>query len=75
MSLALCNQFVFVFAELAFNDLLHEINGYVHIIACLLRADDTAFDGDRDLDFLAPFLHAESYDDFCFRSEVPFKFS
>src|SRR5699024_869064 len=61
VSLALCDQLVLIFAKLAFNDFLHEINGYVHIIACLLRADDTAFDGDRDLDFLAPFLHAESY--------------
>ena len=75
MSLALCDQLVLVFAELSLDDLLHEIDGYVHIIACLLRADDIALDRDRHLDLLTSFLHAECYDDFCFRSEVPFKFS
>ena len=53
MSLILGNQLVFVFAELAFNDLLYKIDGYIHVIACLLRADNVPFYGDCHLDFLA----------------------
>ena len=75
MSLTSGNQLIFVFAELALNNLLNKIDRYIHVAACLLRADDTALYGDRHFDLLTFLLHTERYDDFCFRSEVPFKFS
>src|SRR5699024_8936497 len=75
VSLAPGYQLVFVFAELTFDDLLDKIDGDIHIIACLLRTDGISLYGDRHLDLLTFLLHTEGYDDFCFRSEVPFKFS
>ena len=75
MSLASGNQFVFVFAKLAFDDLLDKIDGDVHVIACLLGTDDVSLDRDRYLNLLTFLLYTECHDDYCFRSAVPFKFS
>ena len=75
MSLASGNQFVFIFAKLSFNNLFYKINGYIHIIAGLLRADNVSFYRNGHFNLLTFFFHTECYDNFCFRSEIPFKFS
>ena len=48
MSLITSDQFVFIFAKLAFDDLFYKINGNIHIIACLLRTDNISFDSEEE---------------------------
>ena len=74
MSLAARDQLVFIFTELTLDHLFYQVNGYVHVIACLLGTNDIALHRDRDLDLLPFLLHTERYDDFRFRSEIPFEF-
>ncbi len=50
-------NFVFVFAKLAFDDLLYQIDGYVHIVAYLLGTDDISFYRNGNLNFLSFFLY------------------
>lgn len=69
------DEFVFVLTKLAFNDLLYQVDGYVHVIAGFFSTDNVALNRDSNLDFLFVFLYTESYDDFCIRKEVTFQFS
>ena len=50
-------NFVFVFAKLAFDDFLYQIDGYVHIVAYLLGTDDISFYRNGNLNFLSFFLY------------------
>ena len=73
--LMLCNQFIFIFLQLSFNDLLHQVDGNIHVVACLLRADDTALHRDRHFNLLPFLLHAQGHDHFRIRGEVFFQFA
>ncbi len=67
------DQFVFVFTKLAFDDLLNQVDGYIHIIAGFLGADNAAFYRNRNFDLLFIFLYTECYDDLCIWKEIPFQ--
>ena len=41
----------------------------------LVRADNVSFYRNGHFNLLTFFFHTECYDNFCFRSEIPFKFS
>ena len=60
--LMLVRNFILLFLKLPFNDLLHQINGDIHIIARLLRSDDASFYRDRHLNFLPVLLNAQRQD-------------
>ena len=75
MSLAAGYKLVLIFAKLTLDDLFHKINGDIHIITGLFRTNDISFYRNCDLDLLTSLFNAESYINFCLRSEVPFKFS
>ena len=65
-------QLVFIFPELAFNNLLYQINRYIHIGAFLLGADNVALYRNGYLNLLMFFLHTQGYVNFRIRSKVPF---
>ena len=52
------DQFVFIFPELAFDDLFYQVNGYIHVVTFFFRADDPALYRDGNFDFLAFSLNA-----------------
>ena len=69
------DQLVLVLTELALDDFLYQVNGYVHICAFLLGADQSALDRDGDFNLLVFSLYAQGYMDFRIRSKIPFQFS
>ena len=70
------NDFFPVLAQLAFDHFLHQIDGNIHIIAYLFRADDIALNRDCNLNFLAAaFLHTHCHRNFRIRIKVAFQFS
>ena len=66
-----CNQLVLIFSKLAFDYFLYKINGDIHIVAFLFRADDIAFDRNRHLNLLTPFLYAQCHMNLRVRGEIP----
>ena len=71
--LLLVDEFLSIFTDLALNDLLYQINRYIHVRAGLLRAYGVALNRDGDLNLLVVLLGAERYDDLCIRSEKMFQ--
>ena len=68
----LVRNFILIFLKLSLNYLFNQVNGYIHIIACLLRPDNTAFYRDCHLNLLSVFLNAQRYMYFCVLGEVTF---
>ncbi len=59
-----------IFLQLALNDLFHQINGDIHIIADLLRTNDIPLHRNGHLYLLAFFLHAQGYMHFRVRVKI-----
>ena len=71
--LFLINEFLSISADLALNDFLYQINGYIHISAGFLCADGIALDRDCYFDLLPVLLRAQRYDYFGVRREEMFQ--
>ena len=56
--LVFCDQLGLVLAKLTLDNLFDQVNGYIHIITFLFGADNSAFDRDRNFDFLTLSLNA-----------------
>jgi len=57
--LVLPDDLSLVFLDLSLDDFLHQIDGYIHIVADLLGTDDAALDGDGHLDLMTVLVHAQ----------------
>ena len=55
--LFLVHDLVLVFPKLTLDNLFYQINGYIHIVADLLRTDNASLHGNRNLDLLSFFFH------------------
>ena len=65
-----CDQFVLILTKLAFDHLFYQVDGDIHIIALLLRADDIALHRNGYLNLLAFLLHTQGNMNLCIRSEI-----
>ena len=59
-----------IFLQLSFNDLLHQVNGNIHIIADLLGTDNIPFHRNGHLYLLALLLNAQGYMHFRIRVKI-----
>ena len=75
MGLFLVDEFCLIFFELALDDFLYQVNGYVHICALLFGTDNMALHRDGHFDFLAILGNAQSNDGLCILVKIPFQFS
>ena len=57
--LLLVDEFRLIFLELTLDDLLHQIDRYVHIAALLLGTDDVPLYRNGNFNFLTALLHAQ----------------
>ena len=58
-SLFLVHQLIFIFLKLSLDDLLHQIDGHIHITADLLGTNDVSLHRNRHLYLLTILLHTE----------------
>ena len=70
---AAVHDLVLILLQLSLNDLLHKINGNVHIVADLFGTNDISLYRNRYLDLLTILLHAQCHMCLCIGIEVLFQ--
>ena len=71
----LVDDLLLVLLQLTLNDLFHQIDGYVHVIADLLRTDNISLDRYRYFYFLPVSLDRQSDNALCVLREILVKLS